>query len=297
MLWAGSIATLDSLRSVARSLGRFHADSAANAGESAVRLAASLAAWALGGGLLAFAVAFVAEAVASVGAFFAWLSRAVPLLPANRDPREAGRFLAESLPLGLAALVFTGFYQLDQVFVRALAGAAASGLYGAAARVVFAANMTGGLVAMAVYPELARHRDDPAAFARQLRAALRLALLLCAGVSAGVLFLAAPFVSVLYGDRFAGAAALLRVLAPVTAVNGVVAVSVCAANALGRERLVLRAAAVLLAVNVALNWLLVPRYGAVAAAWVSLAGEVLMAACVLAASPATASSSSPLPPR
>jgi O-antigen/teichoic acid export membrane protein len=282
-LWVGAIAVLDTLRSIARSLDRFGADSVANGGESAVRFAAVLAAWAFGAGLVGFGVAFLAEGFASTLGFMAWIGRRVRLLPQAIDVREAARLLVDATPLGLSALAFTGFYQLDQVFVRTMAGATASGLYGAAARVVFAANMVGGLVAMAVYPELVRRRERPVEFRHYLLTALGLTTAASTLVSLVLFFAARPLV-LIYGPEFADAAGLLRVLAFVVAMNGALVAGMYAATALGRERLVLRAATAVLAANIVANVVFVPLYGAYAAAWISLAGEAVMAAAMVALS-------------
>lgn len=281
MVWAGAIAVIDLLRSISRSLGRFGADSAANGGESALRLVAVLGAWGLGAGTIGFALAFVGEGVASAVGFTAWTGRTVALLPARFDLREMRRFFVTSIPLGLSALAFTGFYQLDQVFVRTLAGVNASGLYGAAARVVFAANMVGGLIATAVYPELVRRRDDPAAFRRHLVVALALTTALSTAVAVGLFVFAQPVLSI-FGVSFGAGAGLLRVLAFIVALNGPLATGMYAATALHRERQVLVAAAVMLAVNVAANIVFVPVYGAYAAAWISLVGEAIMAVAMVA---------------
>jgi O-antigen/teichoic acid export membrane protein len=135
-------------------------------------------------------------------------------------------------------------------------------------------------VAMAVYPELVRLREQPAAFRRHLLAALGLTTAVSTVVALVLFFAANPLV-LIYGSEFAAAAGLLRVLAFVVAMNGALVAGMYAATALGRERLVLRAATLILVANVVANLVFVPYYGAYAAAWISLVGEAVMAAAMV----------------
>jgi O-antigen/teichoic acid export membrane protein len=282
VVWAGFLSLLDSERAVGRSLGMFAGDSIVNSLESVGRVLAVGAAWALGLGLAGYAGAFALECAVAAVAFYAVLSRRVRLAPPRLSLSGSLRFLRASLPLGLTGIAFVGFYQVDQVFVRALAGAEANGLYAAATRVVFAANTLGSLVVMAAYPDLARLRDDVAGFRQRCAQMLGLAAGIGAAVAAVTVLLAGPIVAILYGPGFAGTEPLLRVLAPIVLMDAVVVGAVYAGNALGRERRVLAVVAAMFAVNILANAVLVPVFGALAAAWVSTLGEVALAAALLA---------------
>lgn len=284
VLWAGALSVLDSLRSIARSLGLMTADSVVNGGESLGRLVGVAAAWVLGAPLAGYALAFAVECSLAAIVFYVWLARKVRLLPSRVEPAWAWRFLRESAPLGLAGIAFVGFYQIDQVFVRTLAGSAENGLYGAAVRVVLAATGLAALVVVAVYPDLSRYRDDARAFRRHVLAALRLGFSFAAPAAVLIAVFAGPLIRILYGEAYAGSAALLRVLAPIVPLNAVVVTALYVGNALGREKRVLVVVMALLGVNVVANRMLVPSFGAAAAAWISTVGEFAMAAGLLSVS-------------
>lgn len=284
VVWGGSLSILDSERSVARSLGLFGADSVVNSGESVGRLLGVAGVWALGLGLAGYGAAFALECTVAAVAFFFYLSRKVTLAPRRIDAASAARFFRASTPLGLSGMAFVGFYQIDQVFVRTMAGAEANGLYGAATRIVFAATTIASLVLMAAFPDMARDRDHPDLFRSRFGGALGLAFGIALAVTAVAFFGAAPLVGFLYGAPYERAVPLLRVLAPVIAMNAVVISAVGAANALGRERRALVGIAILFGANVVANLLLVPRFGAYASAWISTVGEIVMALAMLAVS-------------
>lgn len=282
IVWAAGLSVLDSLRSTARSLERFRLDSTVNGAESLLRFLAILLAWVLGGGLVAFGVAFALESWISVAVVWGVLGRRHDALLA--PPTSVGdlrRFLWRSAPFGIAVMSLSAFYNLDQVFVRTIVGAAANGLYGAAARVSFTASIVGSLLAMVAYPDLARMREDLGAFRRYLTRALSLAGAI--GVAAAVLVFvwAAPLLTLLFGSEFAEAAGILRVLALVIAFRGISSVALYAANALGRSRTIALVAITFTIANVTANVILLPRFGATAAAWISGAGEITLATALV----------------
>lgn len=284
VVWGGFLSILNSERAIGRALDRFGQDSLVNSAESVGRLLGVLAAWGLGLGLAGYGAAFALECGIAALAFYLYLSRGVRLLPDRASLAGSLRFLKTSVPLGLSGIAVVGFYQIDQVLVRILAGPAANGLYGAATRVVFAANTLGALVVLAGYPELARLHEDFAGFRHRFWAMVRLAGSVSAAVTVVTMLLARPVVAVLYGAEYAGTIPLLRILAPVVLFDALVVAGIYAGNALGREKRVLGVVATLFAANVLANALLVPTFGAAAAAWISVTGEALLAVGLLGVS-------------
>lgn len=278
LVWAAGLSVLDSLRATSRSLARFRLDSVANSAESLGRFAAVALVWALGGGLIRFGIAFALESWIAVLVVWAYLGRQHDAL--LRPPVSIGhlkRFLWDAAPFGVAVMSLSAFYNLDQVFVRTLVGAAANGLYGTAARVSFTASVMGSLLAMVTYPDLARMSNDAGAFKRYLAKAIALAGVI--GLAAGALIYATagPLLGLLFGAEFSAAQGLLRILVIVVVFRGISTVALYAANALGRSRQIAAVAVVFTVVNIAANVVLLPRFGAPAAAWISGVGEIALA--------------------
>lgn len=280
-VWGVLLTMLDSMRAVVRALGMMRLDSTVNALESAGRLAGVVIAWALGVGLEWYAAAFIAEALLACLAFAVVLGIRTDIGLRLSSPRTARRLLSKSWALGVMALAMAGFYRVDQVIVQGIAGAAENGLYGAATRVAFTATVGGGLVMMAGYPELSRVVSSGGAYRETLKQVLRVALLV-GGLSGAVIGIgAAPIVHALYGSRFEDAIVLVRVLSLVVLGNSVTLVGMYSASALGREQRAVRLALGMILVNLIANLLVVPRFGATGAAWVSAVGELVMAAGML----------------
>jgi O-antigen/teichoic acid export membrane protein len=282
--WAGGLNVFGTLRSISRATDRFRVDGAANGLESLLRLVAVVIVWKMGAGLVAFAVVFAIESPVAALCFWLYLRKRVNLKPEAVSLSTNVALFRDALPLGIASLGMAGFYRIDQVLVRLLASTSSAGLYGAAARVALTANVIAAIVMMVVYPELVRLRNDPVAFARQMRRALLLAVSCSATVAAIIFALAEPIVSTLYGAEFLGAVPLLRILVLVIALNAITIVSLHSANSLGRERRVVRLVLALTATNMLLNFIFVPRMGAYAAAWISAIGEGAMAVGLLSIS-------------
>ncbi|MBN2247174.1 MAG: flippase [Coriobacteriia bacterium] len=281
IVWGMVLTVLDGMRALLRALGRMGADSLINALESTGRLVAVLiSAW-LGAGVVGFTVAFVAEITVAVVLVTALISRSVRLLPTAAEWAANASFAKEAVGLGLVNIASSGFYRLDQVFVLPLAGEAASGLYGAAARVVFTATVVSTLITQAAYPALVRASSDDAAFRAEMRRALALAVGAAALISVSIMVLAEPILSLLYGPEYLEAAVVMRVLSGVILFNAVTAVSMHSASAQHRERLVLPRILTLTILTVIANVLLIPRYGALACAWISVVGEVFLAGSML----------------
>lgn len=275
--WATILSMLDSMRSVARAMDLMALDSTVNGLESLARLGAVGLAWTLGAGILGYAIAYLVEAVVACGLFALVLFRHTGVRLVFVKMRDSRGLLGESWALGVMALAMAGFYRVDQIIVQGLAGAAANGLYGAATRVVFTATVGGSLVMLAAYPELSRAAASREGYPSVYRRVLVLALGVGAAAGAVVFLAADPIVTLLYGDGYSGAVPLLRILSLVIIANSLTLVGMYSASALGRERRSLFLAAAMIFGNLAGNLWLVPKFGAVGAAWMSVVGEVVMA--------------------
>jgi O-antigen/teichoic acid export membrane protein len=279
--WAMLLSMFESVRAVARAMNLMPLDGAANGLESVGRLTAVLVAWGFNASVTGYAAAYIVEAALALAMFAFALARRSSLRVGRIDASGSVGFLRDSWALGLMAVAVAGFYRVDQVVVQGLAGAAANGLYGAAARVAFTATVGGSLVVMATYPELSRTAAAPRVYGTTLRRTLALSIAVALAAGTVVFAAADSIVSVLFGPSFAGAAPILRILSLVVVGNGVTLVGMYSASALGRERRAVLLAAIMIGLNLGANLLLVPRFGAVGAAWVSSAGEVTMAAGML----------------
>lgn len=275
--WGGSLSVFETLRAVSRAQRRFHLDSTANSLESLLRLALILIAAALGWGVVGFAAVYLLEAMASTALFALHVGRHTDLHWRLPSPKSSLQVLREAFPLGIVSLGMAGFYRLDQVLLRLLSTPTQTGLYAAASRVTLALNIVSTLVMWAAYPELVALRDNHREYRRVLLNALVTVVASGIALSSACMLLAADLVTLLFGRAFLDAGHLLRILAPVILLNSLTTVAMIGANALGREWRVARTVLALTALTALANTMLIPLYGATAAAGVSVGAEAIMA--------------------
>jgi O-antigen/teichoic acid export membrane protein len=183
-----------------------------------------------------------------------------------------------SLPFGLTAIALTYNFSADAVILGFWHGDAAVGWYSAAYRLVFNLVAVVGGFLVVITPSLTReYVTDPARVGRIVRLSVQGMMLLSLPTAVGVSILADPIVGLLYGDAYAPSGAILALICwdvPLLLFNAFCG-NVTAAIHLERE-----AAKVYLLsaiVNVALNLLLIPVYGAQAAALATLVSDGLSA--------------------
>ena len=162
-----------------------------------------------------------------------------------------------------------------------LAGAVAGGTYAAAYKVSEGAGIVSSTFTLALFPRLSRSSDpstNPAqALADAYRLPLRLLLQVGFPLAAGIALLAEPVVALVAGREYlpdsAIALSILICYLPLSYANGLTQYVLIAA---GRQRLLTGAFVAALVFNVAANLILIPRFGYVGAAWVTVASEVVL---------------------
>lgn len=230
----------------------------------------------LGGGLVALAAVFVAAAVVSVALQSVLALR---LVHVSFDAwRERARTLVRvGLPLSLGTVVALAYARLDQILVFSVVGERSAGLYGAAYRILDQAAVVPLSVITTLFPLISRaHVTDP----QRVHFLLQRALEVLVAVALGALAFAIPCggdaLALLFGPEFRTAGPTLAILMGVLLVISVNFLNAPLVLTYGLQRRTLVFALIGLAFNVALNVVLIPRYGYVAAAWTTLATEVVV---------------------
>jgi O-antigen/teichoic acid export membrane protein len=194
-----------------------------------------------------------------------------------RAGRKHWRSLSRvALPLGIASVLITVYYQIDQVLLLQIAGPRETGIYSAAYRILAPLLFFPTAVMSAFFPVLsAVHREDPARIRRLVQICAETMAVIGVPALAGSFALSGEFVSLLYGSGYARTAALIPILM-------IAFVSICFGSLAGymapilqlQWRLAFYSGAGAVA-NVVLNLVLIPRYGALGSAWATVATEIL----------------------
>lgn len=219
-----------------------------------------------GASLTTFLVLYVVEAVISSCVVLLAYLRADGSPGLQRvSPRVSATLLAVSWPLLLAGLARQVNLRSDQVLLQALLGSSAVGTYAAAARLSELTYFLPMVFTTATFPALLavrrQHGPDSPEYIRSLQRSYDSACWTGVAIAVGIFLVGPTLIDVLFGGRYAGAGAVLRI--HVLALPFVFMAAVLAkwqvAEGLLRQALVRQTAGAI--VNVALNLLLVPVLG------------------------------------
>jgi O-antigen/teichoic acid export membrane protein len=228
----------------------------------------------LGGGLIGLALAFlVAELAATALQLFLALRRGKLSLLGSR---ELWRPLARvGFPLAIGGVLVLSYARIDQLLILEINGARDAGLYAAVYRILEQAGFFPLTVATTLLPMVAAaHPADPLRVRRFFQTAfdfLAMGSLPALGFACVASVQAVTF---LFGSDFKDAAPALPILMGAFVVICFGYLSGNMVVVLKQQRRYMVNAAVGLVVNIGLNLILLPRYGFLAAAWVTLATEV-----------------------
>ncbi len=228
---------------------------------------------ALGGALLAAGSGLNAVLAAAVAG--KWLSCAVSGVWLRRTgvrlDWSAMRELAlPAAVLALSAVSATLYWRVDVLLLSCLCGAAETGYYTAAYRLLDAAILLPQSLCQALFPRLAAGNAGQPPERWLLGLTLPAAALAAAG--------AGPILEVLYGPALRPAAPVLALLIWTAVPYAGNRYRACRLVAADRQRTDLSINLALLGVNVGANILLIPKWGAAGAAFVTLATAVLYGA-------------------
>ena len=160
---------------------------------------------------------------------------------------------------------FVLFEQIDVLLIGALLSATAAGLFQAPLRLVTFLHYPAYALAAGVAPRVARHELQGSSV-DPFVAALRGLVLFQAAIIAPLVIWADPLVDLVLGPDYAESAEVLRALAPYVFLAGLGPLVSMAVNYLGEARRRVPIAIVAVAVNAAIDVVLIPEIGIVAGA-------------------------------
>lgn len=229
-----------------------------------------------GGGLVALAIALSActGLTAGMQAFASLRLLGVRLTSSRPAVKELLRIGA---PLGVAGLLVNAYARIDQIIIYEQAGTVAAGLYGSMYRMLEQAHFIPTSILTTLAPLMAGlWHTDKGRMLRVVGLAARLLAIGSLGAVAFTLVGSEPVVRLIFGEEFVPGAKALPILAGAF-------VFICFGYLVGNLLLILGLIRFQiyiglagLVVNLVGNLLLVPRYGFMGAAWMTLATEVVV---------------------
>lgn len=239
--------------------------------------AAAVAIQLAGGGLVAFAIAFALISILIQGTMALVALRTIQVR--WRGSRRVWPVLARvGIAVGIASALTFAYGKIDQLLVYQLTPHADEvGLYAAMYKILESSISVPAAVMTTLFPILAGlFPTDLTRMRRIMQAAFDYLTLIAFGALALTLVASGPIVELLYGPEYAPGSHILPILFASF-------VPICVGNVSGnvviatdQQRTYIWFAALGLAFNLGLNLLLIPDHGIEAAAWVTLATELLV---------------------
>jgi O-antigen/teichoic acid export membrane protein len=247
-----------------------------------ILLAAVIAVILVGGDAVGIGLAYAAANV--IAALISLAIAAPGLRHIEAQPTSERDSLAilvrRALGFGSAAVLMALFLQADIVMIRLLLGEEAgryySGLYGVALRLLTLLYALPVVVQSAVMPRLYRYASDHAMLSRAYSVLLRWSLGVSAVISGVSVALAPSLVTLLFGEEYAPAAASFAVLAASLWLHQLNYVCGDVLYALDRQAWRAWALGIVVALNIALNFVMIPVWAAVGAASTTLIAELVL---------------------
>jgi O-antigen/teichoic acid export membrane protein len=180
----------------------------------------------------------------------------------------------QAVPLGVATVMITIYYQVDSVLLLQLAGARETGIYGAAYGFLGPLMFLPAAVMGSFFPVLsAIHKRDPERMRRLVQVCTDIMAVIGLPILAGSIALSGPIIHLIYGSEFTRADGLLPILM-------IAFVVICFGNLAGNLSILLGLqwrfavyTTIGAVANVVLNLVLIPPYGAYGSAWATVATE------------------------
>ena len=232
-----------------------------------VRVSLSLLLLFTGASLLTLAMVYTATSFVGLAVYLVLLLPRHIRSPIKFDLAFCRQSLRVALPFVLISTVFVVDNRVDVLMLSFLLDEASVGVYTAALTIVAALAILPQGVRTAIFPVLARRfRNDASAMGDIYVRVFKYLLIMALPIAAGISLLSVPIITLVYPPEFAAAASVLRIL-----IWWLLFYSLNVLNSRiliinNDQRLIARYLLISLAVNVAINILLIPRLGLTAAA-------------------------------
>jgi len=192
------------------------------------------------------------------------------------DPGLAKEMLVYGLKFYISIMAGVVIFRADLLLVNHFRGAGEAGVYAVAAQVSFLLLLLPGVIAALLFPRVASDHDSTGEFATQVtRYASAVMLIMCVAAAIGSFLL--PYI---YGAAFADSQFQLLILLPGIYLMGIESVLVQHFTGTGLPAAIPAFWLITLAINLGLNLVLVPRFGARGAALASTLSYALISGLV-----------------
>lgn len=225
-----------------------------------------------------FALVYSLELIMGYVVIFFSYSKFEPLKKLRFSKKIALSFINDSWPLIFSSLFVSIYMRIDQIMLQYLSTERALGYYAASTRIVEAWNFIPMVIVAGLLPEIVSVKNDKHLFKRRLRQLYFILLLLAGVISVLMLILASPISSILFGEKYTGIDAIIRlqIWSILFTFIGVGTTQFLVVKNLTKYSLY--RSAIGLCTNVLLNLLLIPLYNEYGAVYATLISYFIVVA-------------------
>jgi O-antigen/teichoic acid export membrane protein len=216
--------------------------------------------------------------IGSASNVITWLFSRKWLRPAfDFDWGSVWLILQEGLPLFVSSAFILLYIRIDVFFLQYYRSNAEIGIYAAAYRLTESLPLVASALTNSIFPVMCQqiHAVNEVSLNRLLRVSFKLLLGAIIPMALVLVFASGAVTNTLYGNRFVGSAPLLAILAcnQLLVYTNVLLTTLLVAR--GRNVALLWLTLVMLAFNVASNFIVIPQYGATGATVTTCATELV----------------------
>ena len=259
-------------------LGRTHVPAILQTVATAALVAGTLAVLALEGQVATILSAHIAIGAATLVAWEVWRrSSGVALSAPSAAPwlSDVGRYIRQSLPFALTNLLWAAYFNVDVIILSVLRSDAEVGEYSGVYRLVAMTFILGSSISSSFTPALFAAAGT-AKHAETTRRLMHLLVPMGAFVALVFVLFAPWFLSLTMGAAYVEAAPLARVLGVAAFFRMINFGWSAALTTAGRHNARIAVESALLGMNVVLNLLLIPVWGAMGSAAAMLGAELML---------------------
>lgn len=229
--------------------------------------------------LVAFAIVIVLEYILSaIGMLIAYRLTGNLIKAWQVRLRYAKSLLKDSWPLILSGIVIMIYMRIDQVMLGQMVGDESVGVYSAAVKISELWYFVPGAIVNSVFPIIVQAKEiSDGVYYKRLQQLFTMVSALAYAVAIPVTFLSTQIVTLLYGNNYAEAGAILNIhiWAGLFVSLGVARETWITTE--GLMKFSAAAAAVGAVVNIVLNYFLIPYYGGLGAAIATVISQIVSA--------------------
>lgn len=229
------------------------------------------------GNLLSFVTAFFAASAVSLVITYFGVGRSLRKVSKPAASLDPGRMWIKALPFGLTAAALLVYFRLDSVMLSLMRNDAEVGWYNAAYRLTEGMVVIPTVLYYALFPRLSvLHQESRLAVQRVTTKACKFVMAIAVVITTVGIVEADRLIALIYGARYIPAADALSILLVGIGFMFLWNMFVAVLNATNRPQIPLIGVTLGAALNVGLNFVLIPRRGFIGASISTVIAEVFL---------------------